>query len=113
MLQLNVKSIFMNKKQTIRLTESDLHKIIKQSVNKVLNESSVSSFNGFLDQIEAIEDYLGSDNLVRRMTYFIYANGMYGEFMNYLNTNGDLQNFNPDSEDENLPGMNDPHGLVR
>lgn len=28
----------MNKRQTIRLTESDLHRVIKESVNKVLNE---------------------------------------------------------------------------
>lgn len=28
----------MNKKQVIRLTESDLHKIVKESVNKVLGE---------------------------------------------------------------------------
>lgn len=28
----------MNKKQVIKLTESDLHKIVKESVNKVLNE---------------------------------------------------------------------------
>ena len=27
-----------NRRQTIRLTESDLHRIIKESVNKVLNE---------------------------------------------------------------------------
>lgn len=29
----------MNKKQVIRLTESDLHRIIKESVNRILNES--------------------------------------------------------------------------
>jgi len=28
----------MNKKQIVRLTESDLHRIVKESVNKVLKE---------------------------------------------------------------------------
>ena len=31
----------MEKKQVIRLTESDLHRILKESVNKVLNEEYV------------------------------------------------------------------------
>ena len=30
-------------KQTIRLTESDLHKIVKESVNKILNEISLDT----------------------------------------------------------------------
>lgn len=36
----------MNKKG-IRLTESDLHRIVKQSVNKILKESSYDSMGNF------------------------------------------------------------------
>ena len=36
----------MNKK-LIRLTESDLHRIVKQSVNKILKESSYDSMGNF------------------------------------------------------------------
>ena len=31
----------MAKKQVVRLTESDLHRIIKESVNNVLNEKPI------------------------------------------------------------------------
>ena len=33
----------MNNKKLIRLTEADLHRIVKESVNKILNESSVAT----------------------------------------------------------------------
>lgn len=35
------------KKQVIRLTESDLHKIIKESVKKILKESDTGNFDDF------------------------------------------------------------------
>ena len=38
----------MNKK-LIRLTESDLHRIVKESVNRVLNEAYRDPFNFFPD----------------------------------------------------------------
>ena len=37
--------IHMNNKKLIRLTESDLHRIVKESVNKVLNEIDMHSFD--------------------------------------------------------------------
>ena len=40
------ESRYMNKK-LIRLTESDLHRIVKQSVNKMLKESSYDSMGNF------------------------------------------------------------------
>ena len=42
-------------KQTIRLTESDLHKIVKESVNRVLNEISLDTIDSANSQ--AIEKY--------------------------------------------------------
>lgn len=45
----------MAKKQVIRLTESDLHRIIKESVNKVLNE----------------EHFLESDNQLEEFHYLL------------------------------------------
>lgn len=54
-------------KNRIRLTESDLHRIIKESVKKVLNEADGYSYNGederktlrlrFSDDIEREENY--------------------------------------------------------
>lgn len=44
------------KKQLIRLTESDLHKIVKESVNRVLNESTQDRYVLVYD---GEEDYNG------------------------------------------------------
>ena len=35
----------MNKKQIVRLTESDLHRIVKESIKSALNETDKHSFN--------------------------------------------------------------------
>ena len=48
----------MNKK-LIRLTESDLHRIVKESVNKVLNEISIDTLKKAQDK--AFDDYESVD----------------------------------------------------
>lgn len=55
-------------KRKIRLTESDLHRIVKESVNKILNESLVSSFNndGEADGIDTVESFF---EVMREFTY--------------------------------------------
>ena len=51
----------MAKKQVIRLTEGDLHKIIKESVNKILLERNAS------------EKHMTDDEVInRRLDNFIY-----------------------------------------
>ena len=37
---------YYNMKKVIRLTESDLHRIVKESVNRILNESDGGGING-------------------------------------------------------------------
>ena len=39
-------------KRKIRLTESTLHKIVKESVNKIMNEAYQDSFNSVYYQVE-------------------------------------------------------------
>ena len=46
----------MNKK-LIRLTESDLHRIVKESVNKVLNEGESSVRDSYYKLMQAIDDF--------------------------------------------------------
>ena len=46
---INVKYFNMNTK-SIRLTESDLHRIIKESVNKILNEISLDTVDSANDK---------------------------------------------------------------
>ena len=56
-----IKSIIENKqyikmnKKLIRLTESDLHKVIKESVNRVLNEISIDTLQRAQDK--AFKDF--------------------------------------------------------
>ena len=45
-------------KQVIRLTESDLHRIVKESVNKILKEE----FGDWRDAYDAYMDYLPAGN---------------------------------------------------
>ena len=68
----------MNKRQTIRLTESGLHRIIKESVNKVLNEDArqasmeeidrdlvnkaISAFVQFYGERPTLQDYNINDD---------------------------------------------------
>ena len=85
----------MNKK-LIRVTESDLHKIVKESVNKVLNESTI-----FDRKIPEVIEFL--EELWRRLENFsLTVNGFEGgnrmcatscirECVNYLKKmNGNL-----------------------
>ena len=61
----------MNKK-LIRVTESDLHKIVKESVNKVLNESTI-----FDKKIPEVIEFL--EELCRRLENFsLTVNGFEG-----------------------------------
>ena len=67
----------MNKK-LIRLTESDLHKIVKESVNRILNEAiptkvvtkkdAIDYVNGIFDMCEELKD-MGSKRLSVRNIY--------------------------------------------
>lgn len=54
-------------KRTVRLTESDLHNIIKESVNKVLNEIGDTPM-GMFDEIptEEFDKYLSAYEYKRR-----------------------------------------------
>ena len=59
-------------KKTIRLTESDLHKIIKNTVKRVLKESeSIGMDEDLLARFDALKENLGADafcdELMRKM----------------------------------------------
>lgn len=84
----------MNNKKLIRLTEADLHRIVKESVNKVLNEIDMNSFD--IDdrtpqEITADErkdalyekylqkGYVVGKRLENGYYYYFTKSGMYGE----------------------------------
>ena len=71
------------KKNVIRLTESDLHKIVKESVNKILNESNNDYNKGFYtndNKNGVVTDALGvTFKQVRDVYFALYAYQNYDE----------------------------------
>lgn len=57
-------------KKLVRLTESDLHRIVKESVNRVLNEDEEHGGTDIQDVLNAIEDAIYStvDEKIARMS---------------------------------------------
>lgn len=58
----NINNI--NMKQKIRLTESELHNIIKESVINVLNEDSTPNV---WDVLEELKEYMSCDDIIARI----------------------------------------------
>lgn len=104
----------MGKKQ-IRITEADLHKIVEEAARRAIMEGQFDLEMGQAENKfeDIVEYYSGNEGeLVSRLWYFIGTLGQKPQFINYMETNGDLQGMGDDME-EDLPGLNDPHGLVR
>ena len=86
----------MNKKIT-RLTESDLHRIVKRSVNKVLNEAAAAKFGGEIGDYTP-QPALGNDNsgemkralLDLKQTLFVASNKLNKSSANYQ-ISGEMQ----------------------
>ena len=62
------------KKQLVRLTESDLHRIIKESVNKVLKENLVNDKN-----VDITWEFDGTE---------VYVNNVYAGYIDRLSSRG-------------------------
>ena len=89
-------------KKKIRLTEKDFHNIIQESVKRVLKEG-YSDYSEIYNKFQEIKDYLGSDELVDRMLYFMYVKDMVEDFERYLYSTGQMIDFeNQDSEDNEV-----------
>jgi hypothetical protein len=58
----NINNI--NMKQSIRLTESELHNIIKESVINVLNENATPNV---WDVLEELKEYMSCDDIIARI----------------------------------------------
>ena len=57
----------MNKKQVIRLTESDLHRIVKESVNRILKEDVLGN-DWYEKDLKMITDEEYNDRIDLQMT---------------------------------------------
>ncbi len=91
-------------KKKIRLTEGDLSKIIQESVKRILKEG-YSDYSEIHNKFQKIKEYIGSDELIGRMLYFMYVKDMIEEFESYLQKSGKLDNF----ENGEIEGIDYPH----
>ena len=95
----NKQYIHTNMKQRIRLTESDIHRIIKESVNRILNEVE---FGGESLHGTNPEDWAATKHLRDRLTHknfddYVYGDDTYDEYnknfeRNFKNLDRDAQN---------------------
>lgn len=62
----------MNNKKLIRLTESDLHRIVRESVNRILSESQTEGVSESIDENDTNEGFMGDMwNGIKRGAYQI------------------------------------------
>jgi hypothetical protein len=77
------------KRKVTRLTENDLHRIVR----KVVMESIFDDANNEFDEIR---EYYGDnkDELIDRLWYFINSCGESKNFIDYMNTSANYESYN-------------------
>ena len=98
----------MNKK-VIRLTESDLHRIVKESVKKALKENTMN--NVIIKKWNQIEQVLGSDGMISELFNYLDADTI-ADFVNTIENTYDIEENDDDSYDEYINNMNFQSGQV-
>ena len=77
--------------RTIRLTESDLHRVIKESVRRILNEGD-REYNEFIGKandldneakFDFIEEHYGKENVYRDLVMWMLNSDSCENFLNY------------------------------
>ena len=84
-------------KRTIRLTEGDLHRIIKNQVKRVLNEGSPSQ--DVYNKWEDIKEYIGADRMIDDIWNYLDSNQL-EKLVDWFNQDYDLFDNEDDFEDE-------------
>ena len=54
-------------KKIIRLTEADLHKMIKESVNNVLNESFSQGYDNVWNMLDELKQCMSESDILARL----------------------------------------------
>ena len=98
----------MNKKH-IRLTESDLHRIVKESIKKALKEGTMN--NVIIKKWNQIEQVLGSDGMISELFNYLDADTI-ADFVNTIENTYDIEENDDDSYDEYINNMNFQSGQV-
>ena len=91
-------------KKTIRLTESDLHRIVKESVNKVLNKSVksvIKEWSGDYAEVRSdyYDDFKGATCIDAWKTT---DDNEEGEVVAYVYDNGEVEWRNPQARNSKL-----------
>ena len=87
-------------KKQIKLTENDLHRMIKESVYRVLNEGTTDSTD--MDAWERCKEMVGADTMLSELENWLDAD-RYHEFLENMDRNYELGLFD-DGEDEDYDG---------
>ena len=98
----------MNKKH-IRLTESDLHRIVKESIKKALKEDTMN--NVIIKKWNQIEQVLGSDGMISELFNYLDADTI-ADFVNTIENTYDIEENDDDSYDKYINNMNFQSGQV-
>jgi len=96
-------------KKLIRLTESDLHKIVKESTKKILKEITMNK--NIIKKWGRIEQALGSDGMVSELFQYLDADTI-ADFVNTIENTYDIEENDDDSYDEYINNMNFQSGQV-
>ena len=98
----------MNKK-LIRLTQSDLHRIVKESIKKALKEDTMNKV--IIKKWNQIEQVLGSDGMISELFNYLDADTI-ADFVNTIENTYDIEENDDDSYDEYINNMNFQSGQV-
>lgn len=92
-------------KRQIKLTENDLHRMIKESVYRVLNEGTTDSTD--MDAWERCKEMVGADTMLSELEGWLGSDD-YHQFLEHMDRYYELGLFD-DGEDEDYDGEGDEY----
>lgn len=84
-------------KRQIKLTENDLHRMIKESVYRVLNEGTTDTTD--MDAWERCKKMVGADTMLGELEKW-FDSDSYHQFLEHMDRYYELGLFGDDSDDE-------------
>jgi hypothetical protein len=90
-------------KKIVRLSENDLHRIVKESIKKALKEDTMN--NVIIKKWNQIEQVLGSDGMISELFNYLDAD-IIADFVNTIENTYDIEENDDDSYDEFINNMN-------
>lgn len=88
---IKTENYMSNNKRTIRLAESDLHRVVKESVKRILNEGD-KEYNEFIEKtngldnsekFDFIEEHYGKENVYHDLVMWMLNSDSCEDFLKY------------------------------